>query len=532
MTLNNSSRQKGFGNKNVGKELDVLCTGGKHAGTTFLPVSSVVSQEIADILGVTAYYIPSGADSARNSELESPREIPIMEYTPEKQDEYWKWALKYAELHNEDTNPRLFGMTEAINLPHYISSLDSATKSITDDQYGDKKRALDLPLYTVIQSEKAKEILQDSFFESISAGITQGIIVRSPDDLIEVNKRWQEFRSTFDTPELHARPFIGLQMSTEDIIKCLSNLGDIEIDTIIPTDTPTLEQARQIREMHMHKMQKNSISTKQDDPFESQDSKQVFVIAIVDVQGSARKELAALFEACEHIKELNIEVHLVENGKQINSVNPDAIVLPGGWHKIQFNDQKELGINTAIIDLISNERAHVLALCAGSIQMRSAGNEDLLSELRSKACAPGTAFGLFDMSVSNNALSGEKNVLGCIHTPSLPENQRSVRVFEGIPFSNAPYFPFVNLEELDIIFKESTNDNKDAFNIDDDNGDVLGVQVKQENGFDPVRIAASFHDKIIFTVFLNEIALWQEEANHNGRMQNMRNRFHEREIEM
>lgn len=515
-------------NQATGKELDILCTGGN---TTFLNVQSQVSQEVADALGVTSYIIPKGSGFIGTRERKNPREIAIGEYNPRNHQKYFLQAKQYAALHANDTKPRFFAMANAEDISHYLEkqALAMATLDAKKDEEGAvPPEALDLPLFTMFPAGSAKGSLKKSFFENVTKGITHGIITQHPDDVTRAHDTWNEYRQGLEFPQLHARPFMGLQMPTENLIEFLSNNTEIHVDTIMPTDTPTLEQAKRIHELRIGKMRKAKTSKILDNPFTVDGRETTQKVAVVNVQGSARKDAIALLEASQHIDDFNVEVHLVENGEQMKEVDPDIIVFPGGWHRMQFENQRVLGINDEIVSEIRSG-VHVLALCAGSIQTRTAAREDLLHASRSKGCAPGTTFGLGDYTVINNALSNPHNILCKIHTSRDPDDKHA-RIFQSIPLSNAPYFDDVNGETIDIIARLSTS--PWAENIDEEDGHVVGVKVKQRRGVDPVHMAASFHDKIIFTLFLDEVALWQEEARHNGKMNELKRNFQKRELNL
>jgi len=515
-------------NQATGKELDILCTGGN---TTFLDAKYTVSGEIADALSVTSYIIPKGSGLIGTNERKDPREIAIGEYNPPKHKAYFGQVERYAATHAKDTKPRFFAMANAEDIPHYLEKQGNAMELLAakqDEEGAISPQALDLPLFTMVPAGTAKKSLKKSFFENITQGVTNGIITQKPDDAKRAFETWNDYKQGLETPQLHARPFMGLQMPTDDLIKFLSENADVQVDTIIPTDTPTLEQAQRIHELRIGKMKKPKTAKMLDNPFTIEGRDTTQKVAVVNVQGSARKDAIALLKASQHIDDFNVEVHLVQNGDQMKAVNPDIIVLPGGWHKIQFNNQTELGINDEIVSQIRSG-VHVLALCAGSIQTRTAAREDLLNERQSDGCAPGTTFGLGDYSVINNALSNPHHILCKIHTSRDPD-EKSVRIFQNIPLSNAPYFDDVNAETIDVIARLSTT--SWAESIDQEDGHVVGVKVKQNRGVDPVHMAASFHDKIIFTLFLDEVALWQEEARHNRKKNDLKKGFQERELNL
>ncbi|PIR54250.1 hypothetical protein COU75_01820 [Candidatus Peregrinibacteria bacterium CG10_big_fil_rev_8_21_14_0_10_42_8] len=515
-------------NQATGKELDILCTGGN---TTFLDVHREVSQEVANALSVTAYIIPKRSGSIGTKERKNPREIAIGEYNPKQHTSYFKQVKQYGETHANDTAPRFFGMVNASDLPHFLQKQALAMAKLAGRQEEEgtvSPQALDLPLFTMVSAGTAKEYVSKPFFNNVTNGVTHGIITQNTDDAERVNSVWNEYREDLARPELHARPFMGLQMPTDDLIAFLLKNTDIQVDTIIPTDTPTLEQAKRIHELRIGKMKKQKTATMLENPFSVEGRTTTQKVAVINVQGSARKDAIALLEASEGIDDFNVEVHLVENGVQMKGVEPDIIVFPGGWHKMQFDNQKELGINDEIVSEIRSG-VHVLALCAGSIQTRTAAREDLLYESQSDGCAPGTTFGLGGYSVINNALSNPHHILCKLHRSYNP-NDKKVRIFQNIPLSNAPYFYDVDRDTMDIIARLSTS--PWAESIDDEDGHVVGVKVKQKRGVDPVQIAASFHDKIIFTLFLHEVALWQEEARHNKKMNDLKRSFQDREWDL
>jgi len=516
-------------NQIQGKKLDDYCTGGRHGGTVFLPISKYISEEIERILNVTAYYIPTTSSSSQTkAELTNPTQIPILEYGKRSQESFWTYAEQYAKIHANNTNPRLFGMVRAQDLSHFQKKQKLAMQSMQSSEDFDPRMALDLPIFTVISKDKAEDVLQLPFFENITQGVTHGLIMQSPDHAKRANDLWHEYRNTLEIPQLHARPFLGLQMSTEELIKYMTKNTDIEVDTLVPTDMPNLDQAKRLRDMHMERMSARKDARTLDNPFRVEGREKNVSFAVINVQGSAREDAIALLKASKDIDEFNVDVHLVENGEQLNNVKPDVIVFPGGWHKIQFNHQAELGINTEVVQL-EKEGVHMVNLCAGAILARTAARDDLIQgdAVRSDGCAPGTAFGIGEFGAINNLLSGPYNVLMKLHNSGDPDQKKS-RIILDVPFSNGPTLINVNPDTMDIIARLSTDSR--AEDVDDDDGEVVAVQVKRKNGVDPVRIAASFHDPSIYTYTLNELDNYYREARHNREKIGHSDEYYRREM--
>ncbi len=508
-------------NRKTGIELDTLCTSGRRGGTAFLPVSADVSSEVLDTLGVTAHYIRSGTSSAlRRRELKTPRTIPIVEYSPQTQSHFWTWVEDYADQHDGDTNPRLFGMAKVDDLQHFQQTQSDILTMQGDEELA---RKLDIPLFTQVPSNKGTTI-NEKLFGQMAAGVTQGLILEKKDHVRRAYAQWEEFRAKQENPDLIVRPFIGYKGGTADLLKLMRD-DSTEVDTLIYTDAPSREEALEIHKMHIGKMRKNKKPKKINNPFNVESPLNEFHVAVLNVQGSARKDASALLEASRIIEGLNVEVYLVENGDQLQASNADAIVFPGGWHKIQYDRQEELGINDMVEERI-RRGVHALALCAGSIQGRK--GDDKLDKVKSEGCVVGTSFGIGDYRVVNNVLSNPRDVLVAIEKYG-DVDEPGARVFKNIPFSNAPHFKGVNMETMEVIARLSTQDNDFAASVDDEVGHIVGLKVKRTNRELPVQLVAAFHDKIIFTLFLDQMQQYYMDARYNGERLGLARTHHERE---
>lgn len=488
----------------VGKELDTLCAAGRWWGTAFLPVASKARDEICKALGVTAFYMPVGTSTAeRKKEMNTPRAIPIDTYNPKRPHAFWKRAMGYSEQHEGDTDPRLFAIVETSDMESF-----QRTKQGVMEQHADDPKILnkaDLPVFGRVSK---RSHLKPQLFESMLEGDVQGLILRRPKHLEIAREEWYAFLKTQENPALIARPFMGLEGSAKELLEIMKK-GEIEADTLVLQDTPDIETALQMRVMHLKAMRKRKKSKKLNNPFANPDRQKTRRFAIINVQGGARRDAIALMEASRHMNAFNVEVHLVENGEQLKSADPHAIVFPGGWHRNQFDAQAALGINSEVVDYI-RKGVHMLALCAGCIQTRRADNE--LDRIRSEGCATGTTFGIGDYAIRNNVLSDPHDVLIALHKDGDPDAKTAV-ISKSIPFSNGPEIIGVNEQELEVIARISTDER--AAHIDDDNGGIVGVQVLNTEVGKPVHMAFSFHDSIAFLLALGEIDIYDAKIAHS-----------------
>src|SRR3989344_4733850 len=154
-------------NRNIGKNLDVICTSGRRGGTAGLNVSVRNNTDINNALGVTLCIIPESTDpETRQQELEKPRSIPVLEYTPDSADDYWNTVETYAKDQNGDTEPRLFGAVTADHIDHLLISQKAALGDEPDDE---RVRSTDIPLFVYVTDAGSLE----AFFERGGRGEAQ-----------------------------------------------------------------------------------------------------------------------------------------------------------------------------------------------------------------------------------------------------------------------------------------------------------------------------------------------------------------------
>lgn len=528
-----------------GKLLDVLCAGGRKGGTSFLPVNASISSETQSNLQVTARYIPSGTNRrVRTRELENPSSIPVIEYKPRTSSHFWRWIREYAEKHAEDSAARVFGMVHSTELQSFTDSQDALLGSSADLEEFHK---LDIPLFVVLQSRAHLR----NVLAKIAEGRAQGLILKdSKQQLPKFRERWQEFLAKQMSPELVARPFLGLQGTTKSHLEFMTShkVVDQDIDTLVFTDTPTDEEARRLKELHLAKMRKgkkakvlpNAFDTQKELKTGSNDDEKDEIaniisllptirIGVIDVQGGARADAIALLRASRHTL-ADISVSLIENTEQFDSENPHAIVLPGGWHGLQYNLQEQLGLNERIIDqVVKQKRKDLLALCAGAIQARTSDNA--ADETQNIGCQIGTALGIGDFKIVNNAYNTPHDIILTTHDTK-DEKDRTVhraRIYQQIPLSNAPYMQGINHDSLDVLAKISTTEWAES--VEEDDGNVIGVQVKQSSDRAPVRMAFGFHHESAFLLFLHDLQLRIVSSLTHELYSNMRREFQKVELE-
>ena len=491
-------------NRSMGKVLDAICASGHRGGTAGLNVDVRNSTDVNEALGVTLCIIPADTDAGvRQAELANPRSIPVLEYTPDSAVDYWNNVTTYAKSHESDTAPCLFGVVPAENIDHLLASQKTALGNDDDEERASR---IDIPLFAYVTDLETLEEL----FERRERGEVQGFILRGTTLVAPAMVTWHRYVSKQKHPSLHPRPFIGVEGSTQDLLGLMKSTEepDLNVDTLIFTDSPKPETADRIHALHLQRMNIQQEAKLLENPFARPGAKKVR-IAIVNVQGGTREDAAALLKACEGIEFLDIQVFLVENAAQLASVRAHAIVLGGGWHGKQHKLQEDLGIN-AVIETLMRENCHLCALCAGAIQARQ--NDNLMDEVKSEGCDPRTALGIGAYKVTNNALNHPQNLHVALHAGG-PGDPASA-ILENVPFSNGPIFVGIDEQKMDIIARLVAD--LRASDIDEDAaGEVVGVQVKQCEGHpDPVRLMAAFHDAYIFTLFLREIEMYQLRLQH------------------
>ena len=78
---------------------------------------------------------------------------------------------------------------------------------------------------------------------------------------------------------------------------------------------------------------------------------------------------------------------------------------------------------------------------------------------------------------------------------------------------------------------EKEHDIKDKQQIEE-MGDIVGLKVKRTGQESPVQIVAAFHDKIIFTLFLNQMEKYYMDARHHAERIRLAKTHHERERDL
>lgn len=511
-----------------GKMLDAICAGGRRGGTSFLPTNAAIDSETEKNLQVTARIIPSGIEKKhRDKELRDPSSIPVLGYNPQTSRHFWNWVNQYAIEHAEDTAARIFGMVNSGDVQSFIDS--QADQLGANPQLEDYHR-LDIPLFVLLQSRKhIRDVLS-----KINNGVVQGVILQDANSqLPKFAERWQEYLAKQAYPDLIPRPFIGLQGDTNAHLSFMAShkATDQIVDTLVFSDTPTAEQAKKIRDLHLARMRKVKTATRLNNPFAIKDDKRekgslpTTKIGVINVQGGARADAIALMRASKHAG-VDIAVSLIENEDQYMHEDPDAIVLPGGWHGLQFRLQETLGLNKLIIEQVVKERRKdLLALCAGAIQGRTADNAS--DAVQNAGCQIGTALGIGKYKVVNNAYNTPRNLI--IATHSTERRGDKARIYPQIPLSNAPYIHGEDPEAVDVIARISTT--PFAEQIADDDGAAMGIQVRQASERAHIRMAFAFHHESAFLLFLHEMQIRILACIQHKQMQSVREHFQTTELE-
>ena len=183
---------------------------------------------------------------------------------------------------------------------------------------------------------------------------------------------------------------------------------------------------------------------------------------------------------------MNVFITLVQTRRQIEEANPDALVLPGGWHFLQhaMQEHPETGINGILGEMVSKNRVHLLGSCAGAILLRQ---PDTLLR-KSEDCVPGTALGILPYRVRNNARSGTHSTEFLIHGE------------QGDQWTDFPNALYVSAPEL---LMADTKDN-DVTVIAKSAGQTYGV-LQSESHTSAVYAATALHNQLPYVYWLHEI---------------------------
>lgn len=500
----------------IGNQLDILCTSGNKGGTSFLPVQADTDSDVPKLLGTTVYTIPSGTDrETRRNELRNPRAIPVLQYHPNSQAHFWERVDTYRDDHRNDTAPGIYGMVET---PHIKSFAETQKKKFDENPTLTTLQQANVPMYAIT---KGKEEIPETVAR-IADRTVQGIIVEGKNLIYPLLEEWHEHVSSRQIVPI--RPFIGLRGTSGELRKFMSaDSSPEEVDTLVFTDVPTLDDARYIHAAHLERMKSNKNPEIIHNPFNNDSKKESVRIGVINVQGAARMDAKAIIEASE-FGDLNVHISLIENTDQLRDI--DTVVLPGGWHRIQYGLQEELGMKPVLVEYLKTGK-HLLALCAGSIQARASDND--MDAIQSIGCAVGTTFGIGNYKVVNNTLKGPYDMHVKVHKDKTSDSPS--RLLHQVPFSNGPYFIGEDLEsKMSILARLKSEPH--AQDIDEDDGPIVALQTRQIAKTDPVRMVAGFHDKFIILLFLNELELFKMAARHEKERLIKRRQCHLAELDL
>lgn len=509
----------------AGKKSDGQCLGGHRGSATGLPAGAEKHTDIERALGVTSRMISSNTDEAiLERELQNPQSVPVLEYNRNDAEKYWERVRMYAEMHAQDTAPRLFGAMDIEDLGHLRESQKLALGSTPDKAL---IRALDVPVFAYISDpERLKTI-----FSLSGRGDVQGLILRNTLLATHARQAWKEYQQQQTRPALHARPYMAVEGSPEELIQFMESRADPEIntDSLIFSSAPTLDQASAIRQHLLERMRMKGTARKLDNPFGQANAEDRVRVGIVNVQGGSREDAVTILRASRDM-EYDVEVNLVENGEQLESSDPHCIVLPGGWHGIQFDLMQDLGINVQIARLLEKNR-HFLLLCAGAILGRTEGG--INDKEPNEGVRPGTALGLIDYRIVNNSLNSPQDVHIRIHPTTDPNGTQNAepesRRLKQVTFSNGPYMRGCNPATTDVVSRISSDSR--AFDINDDDGLIVGVQKRQEHDLSPVVIGVGYHHTFVPYVFLRDVGLYRQRLLHACQERELKRLYREQELQ-
>lgn len=440
--------------------------------------------------------------------LSAPEYATMISYVPGDKDLYFHCVDHYAKAHAVTeggsvtlTGPGIITMCAVDQVNNFLADRNAWLREHEQDGEENQSRntqAVDTPVFLKVNSGQidAAACIDDTL-QHLQAGNAHGLIFQNSKDLAAFSHWYQsklasQSGKTMREGYAHFRfPTLVLRGNPKEIYSAILEGGDASKAHAFFFDKPLSQpQAEQLRDARAAMM--NKIPDGEDflNPFnqgEGDKKKQLIhniKIAIVNVQGGGRLEAAMIALASEKILDMNVHLRLVQTRQQIETWNPDALVLPGGWHFLQhvMQEHPETGINAILADVVKQNRVHLLGSCAGAILMRQ---PDTLVN-KSIDCVPESALGILPYLVRNNARSGTHPTDFLIHGQ---QDDQWVG-FPNALYVSAPEFLGVDADQLKIIAK-SGNQTYGVLNNPDPNA--------------PVYAATALHNQLPYVYWLHQI---------------------------
>jgi glutamine amidotransferase PdxT len=447
--------------------------------------------------------------------LTKPGYATLHSYHPDadSSQQYFRGLDLYSQVHALDSGegvtlsgPGMITMCGVNHIDTYQhEKAEWLTQNTRNDDSPDAKRhnsrvtqAVDTPVFLKVQGNQVDSgACTDSTMDNIRNGRVHGMIFRDSRDLSRFADWYNEKRSGISGSkladgEVFTSPTLVLRGDPNTVYEAIKS-GDAKYAHAFFFDRPlSASQANDLRDARAGMMAQSHSPepfynpySKKGTPGMSAEDMHRLKIAVVNVQGAARLEAAMIALASKKVPGMSVEIALVQTRRQIEELNPDALVLPGGWHFIQHRMQQhpETGINAILEEMIEQQRVHVLGSCAGAILMR---RPDVLGS-RSIDCVPETANGMMPYTVKNNARSGRHDTQFLTHSEG------------GDKLINFPNALYVSAPEL-IVDANAQN----LKTIAETNGETYGV-IQRTDHHSPVHAATALHNKLPYVYWLHEI---------------------------
>jgi glutamine amidotransferase PdxT len=462
----------------------------------------------------TVTYIHRGMATEKSQELmENPGYATLLSYHPDSSEGYFRSVDQYSRAHASPTEggsvamggPGIITMCPVKHLEGYYADrakwLAANTKQGSDRETRQRNNAIeqtsDTPVFLKVNANQMGNTCSDETMHNIQGGRVHGVIFHDIRDLQtfadwyqaqlagQSGKTRQEGHMNFREPTLILR---GEPGKVRDTIVS----GDAAKAHAFMFNKPlSAQQTRELRDARAAMMARSAEAESVPNPFapnsESHaggDLPHQLKVGVVHVQGAARLEAAMIAQASRNVPGMSVQLALIQTRQQLEHWNPDALVLPGGWHFLQHNMQEhpEIDINGVLGEIVQAQRMHILGSCAGAILMRQ---PDTVAK-KSEGCVPGTALGILPYRVRNNARSGMHPTQFLIHGA------------QGEQWTNLPSALYVSAPQL------LPEEQADLKIIAQTNEEIYGV-IQRSGHNAPVYAATALHNLLPYVYWLHEI---------------------------
>lgn len=244
--------------------------------------------------------------------------------------------------------------------------------------------------------------IHQKIVDATDSGRVSGFVFNNAKDLFYFRLQWENGDETSDKDvpfTVFCSDFKGLK----DFFGKHSN----ECDAYMCTEELTDEQSAEIRDLRLANIQarvRNKIETVGLTPLGTKtldkQSERNIVIGVLALQGAAKLEKWLLNQVIETYKPtFGIDVRYVYTREELEYLNPDALVLPGGWHGPMLEMIERMDMTHVIRNFLSQGYKAMVASCAGAIAARSDRKE-------STGCSDHVPLGIGNYAIINNAFNG------------------------------------------------------------------------------------------------------------------------------